>query len=218
MLRRRLRGALSIAEDAVFDVLYGVETQGRVAIGASRGIVGDNADGARAYHPTRGRHLRRIFAWLDLPPGLGLLDVGCGKGLVLLRATAEPFGRIVGLEHAESLVSVAQDNVARFRRRTQRGASIEVVHADAATWELPPDLHVVYLFNPFDEPVFAAVMDRVHESVSRAPRPLWVVVNKARFDGLVQSRGVLCRRGRFTYGSADVTVYRNAPADAVYSH
>jgi len=206
--RRHAQTVLSIVQDALFDWRFGVETRERVAIGAASGIVGDHEAGGRAYHPTRGRHLSVLWRALDLPDGLGLLDVGCGKGLVLLRASREPFRRVVGVEYAASLVTVAEANRARFLERTGHGAQVEVVHADAATWPIPTDIHVLYFFNPFDETVFVRAMERVHDSFRAHPRPMWLVVNKAHFDALVCGPGVFSLDQRLDYGSAEFSIYR----------
>lgn len=209
-LRRSVQTALSIVEDVVFDRRFGVDTLAQVPHADTRGLVGDSAVGARDYHPTRGRHLRKLWRVLDLPPGLGLLDVGCGKGLVLMRASAEPFSRIVGVEFAASLVAVAEQNLARFRQRRPEAAPIEVVHADAATYEIPADLHVIYLFNPFSEAVLERVMDQVRASHAAVPRPMWVVMNKAHFHATVCGGGVFSRTRSFAYGSAEFHVYQTA--------
>ena len=207
-VRRTLRTVLSIAEDAAFDWRYGLDTRTRVASGQLGPVVGDSHAGGRDYHPTRGRHLRKLWRFLDLPPGLGFLDVGCGKGLVLLRASQQSFSRVVGVEYAESMLAVAETNRQRFQAATGRGADIELVHADASDWPVPTDIHVVYLFNPFDETVFAGVMDRVHDSHRAQPRDMWVVVNKARFDDLVCGAGVFSSDAHLHYGSAEFVVYR----------
>ena len=188
-----------------------METQARVGIGEATGVVGSNAAGGRAYHPTRGRHLEVLWRRLELPPGLGLLDVGCGKGLVLLHAARQSFHRVVGVEYAASLVSVAHQNVARFQARTRSTVPIEVVHADAAAWPIPSDLHVVYVFNPFDEHVFEQVVAQVHASHARTPRPMWLVVNKAQHDAMVLGPGLFKKTGVLHYGSAEMHLFQASP-------
>lgn len=211
-LRTLARTGRSIAEDHLYDAVHGIDTTARVESWRLEGVVGDHADQACHYSPTRGRQVEHVLDQLALPPGLGLLDVGCGKGLVLFRASRGPFRRIVGIEHAASVLEVARDNLRRFQARTGRGETIELHHVDAATWPVPTDLHVAYLFNPFGAPVFAHFLDRLHESHAAAPRPLWLVVNKADHGERIAARGLLRETRRIRYGSADMRIYQNEEA------
>lgn len=206
-LRRGLETAASIAEDVFFDLHRRVETGRSVGIGAAGPVLGDHGAHGRAYHATRVRHFRKLMAALSLPPGLGLLDYGAGKGRVLLLAGELPFARVVGVEYAPALCAEAERNLDVWRARTGRGANVEIVRADAATWEVAPDLHVFYLFNPFDEVVLARVVDQVHASLRRHPRPAWLVSNKARPDVIVGRRGLFRPHLDLAYGNAEFRVY-----------
>jgi SAM-dependent methyltransferase len=98
------------------------------------------------------------------------VDVGCGKGRVLLLATELPFRRIVGVEASETLCKVARGNV-EAAARTRAGCDrIEVVHADATRFEIPADAGLFYFYEPFSVEVAAAVLDRIEESIQRHPR------------------------------------------------
>ncbi len=173
-------------------------------------MVGAHADHGRAYHPTRARHLRRLLDALDVPPGLGLLDYGSGKGMVLFGAAERPFARITGVEHARALHAAAERNLATFRRRRPSAPPIHLVHADAAAFEVGPEHHVFYLFNPFDDVVLSAVVGQITASLRRWPRPAWVVLNKT--DAADLPADLAFERHEWRYGSADFVWYRHRPA------
>lgn len=84
------------------------------------------------------------------------VDLGCGKGRVLLLAAQRPFARVVGVELDPRLVAVAERNVAAWS--VSHGLTPPaVVWADAAEVPLQGDPLVLYLYNPFP----AEVLDRV---------------------------------------------------------
>ena len=90
------------------------------------------------------------------------IDYGSGKGLVLLRAAAYPFLRVVGVEFARELHETAQRNVARYPAALRR-APIEPVHGDAVEYTPPAGNLVLYLYEPFEAPVTRRVIARIEE-------------------------------------------------------
>jgi SAM-dependent methyltransferase len=108
-----------------------------------------------------------------------LLDIGSGKGRVLLQAARYPFGRIVGLELDDERNAVARRNLARARPRL-RCPNVEVVNADATVWDVPDDVTYVYMFNPFGGDVFRAAVARLVDSLDRRPRPMTIIYANPR--------------------------------------
>jgi len=203
--RRLAQTAASIVEDAWFDWRHGTETRAKVAIPDLGPVRGDSAAHGEAYHPTRARHFRKLMAALDLPDGLGFADIGAGKGLVLMLATEQRFARVVGVEYADAMVSAARDNLDRYRRVTGRGGQVALHHDDAARFPIDDDLNVFYLFNPFGEAVWAAVVDNIRASLARSPRPCWIIANKAQPDAL--AAGGFQVALDMAYGNAEFRVY-----------
>jgi SAM-dependent methyltransferase len=126
-----------------------------------------------------------LFAELvgHLPVGLAdatLLDYGCGKGRVLLLAVERGCVRAVGVEISDGWCATARRNLAVSRRR-RVGAAVEVVCADAAVFEVPDDVDVAFLFNPFGREVVRAAAQRISSSLSRAPRPFHVAYLYPRY-------------------------------------
>jgi glycosyltransferase involved in cell wall biosynthesis len=135
--------------------------------------LGVAAKGRVRYEPSGWVTPRRVFRWLA-PDGDVLLDLGAGKGRVLLAAAQYPFRRVVGVEISEALIEVARRNVERSLPRL-RCKEIQLVSADMAEYELPDDVTVVYLFNPVRGELFGRVIDRIVASYDRSPRPLRIV-------------------------------------------
>ncbi len=113
-----------------------------------------------------------------LPDDVGdfvFVDLGSGKGRVLVYASARPFRRIIGVEFASELHETATDNIARGRHPRQRCADIEVLHCDAVDFDIPDDPCVFFLFNPFERHVLERVVANIRSSWERRARPMYVV-------------------------------------------
>jgi SAM-dependent methyltransferase len=104
-----------------------------------------------------------------------LVDLGSGRGRVLLLAAERPFRAVVGVEFAAELHAAAVANVARFPRSRMRCGSITPLHEDAAQFVFPPEPLVVYFNNPFSDRVMARVLANLRRSYELRPRPLVLV-------------------------------------------
>src|ERR1017187_6173156 len=67
------------------------------------------------------------------------IDIGSGKGRVLMMAADYPFRQIVGIELLPELHAIAQDNLTRYRSESQRCFSIATVCGDARKYDFPQD-------------------------------------------------------------------------------
>jgi SAM-dependent methyltransferase len=126
------------------------------------------------YEPSPWLLLFRSLRALKPGPHDVLVDLGCGKGRVLLAAMSMPFQRLIGVELSPELAAEARVAVERHRFWMRAGGA-EVIVADAAAWPLPDDVTVIYMYNPFWGSVFAAAVDTILESVERRPRRLRLV-------------------------------------------
>jgi cyclopropane fatty-acyl-phospholipid synthase-like methyltransferase len=113
------------------------------------------------------------------------IDLGSGKGRVLLMAADYPFQRIVGVEFMPSLHRVAQKNVASYSSTRRQCQQIEAVCMDARDFQYPLEPIVVYLFNPFSEATFAQVLENLRRSIEQTPRPFYIAYRFKEFENLL---------------------------------
>jgi SAM-dependent methyltransferase len=168
---------LNDREERRFDRRLGVDTGGRLEPAALTVASGDPAEGT-TYVGTQPRLARW---WMSaLPPDHGrftFIDMGSGKGRVLLFAAEAGFARSMGVEFAEELHASAVENAAAAARH---GLVIEPILGDATTFEFPDEPLVVHFNNPFTEKVMAPVLDNLSSSYARTPRPIVVVYQRMR--------------------------------------
>jgi SAM-dependent methyltransferase len=113
------------------------------------------------------------------------VDIGCGKGRVLMMASNYPFQRIIGVEFIPNLHRAAKKNIAIYSNERQRCREIETVCMDARDFQFPPGPLVVYLFNPFSESTFAQVLQNLRQSMEQTPQPVYIAYRFTEFEGLL---------------------------------
>jgi SAM-dependent methyltransferase len=139
-----------------FDQKYGTDTSGYLSPeDLVKGRVNDAHNyGYSAIAPSVFREACR--RWRETLPAVSgrieaysFVDVGAGKGRVLLLAAELPFRKVIGVELTEELARVAQSNVARWSRAVKPKAAIRVVQQDATKFQWPRTPLLVYMYNPF---------------------------------------------------------------------
>lgn len=176
------------------------ETRERVTMSE----LGIDEDEYHEYEPSGWRTLSSALRGVEIGPEDGFVDIGCGKGRVVLQATRRPFGRVLGVELSPELAERARQLVTEGRRR--RCGSVEVIVADATRWEPPGDITVAYAYNALSGESLQQMLDRLAESVRRTPRRLlFVYANPEHEDEVLAHPGLelLERRGRRRWQADD---------------
>jgi SAM-dependent methyltransferase len=127
-----------------------------------------NPDHGR-YVPSEWHVLPRALKYLGVSDRDTFVDFGCGKGRVLHQAARYPFRRVIGVEISPVLAETARRALAA-RRHQHRCGDVEVVLSDAAAYRVPDDLTIAYLYHPFENVTFDAVLSSIIGSIDRHPR------------------------------------------------
>lgn len=133
------------------------------------------------------------------------IDLGSGKGRVLLMASEYPFKRIIGVEFMPELHRAAQENIAKYASEQQQCRQIATLCTDARDFQFPDGPLVVYLFNPFSESTFARVLENLRRSIEQAPRPVYVAYRFTEHETILAEAGWLEK----TAGTEQWAVYMN---------
>lgn len=88
------------------------------------------------------------------------LDIGSGKGRALILAAEAGFKKVIGVEYADELNDRAYSNIEKVKSRFPNTEFI-LKEGDALVYDIPEEVDVIYLFNPFDEQAIAELMTRV---------------------------------------------------------
>ena len=185
-LKGTLQKCITEMEELRFDQRFHVDTA--QAPGQSVHDAGES----HPYFPTKIAIFREVFSRLPLPyEQFTFVDLGSGKGRVLLLASDLPFKRIIGVEFSPELHEVAVRNIRNYRNPAQRSKQIQSVCADATAFPPPDGNVVIFLFNPFKSSSVSRVLDNLGRSLQEHPREIYLVYNTAVCQSLMEQCGFL---------------------------
>lgn len=119
--------------------------------------------------------LENIFNYLQsINANYHILDFGCGKGRVLAVAAWYGFKKITGIEFSAELCAEARNNITPVQAKFPEKI-FNVIHANAAEYEIEDDTNVFFFFNPFDATVMLAVVKNILRSLKNHQREIYVV-------------------------------------------
>ncbi len=133
------------------------------------------------------------------------VDIGSGKGRALLLAAPYGYRRVMGVEFMPELHRVAEENILTFAASHPQAPQIQSLSMDAREFQFPEDPLVVYLFNPFPEAVFAAVLTHLRKSRQAKPRPVFIAYRSPESEKLLAESDWLQK----IKGTEQWVVYRN---------
>lgn len=158
--------------DAEYDWDYRVNTTS-ATVGWRERLLGQFHSG---YQPTEPALFKEMMASLKINfHEFTFIDMGSGKGRVLLMAADFPFRRIVGVELFPALHRVAQQNLNAYASDLQRCFALEVVCGDARAFIFPEDPTLLYLFNSLPEAALIEVMTNLDDSLRQCPREVYLL-------------------------------------------
>jgi SAM-dependent methyltransferase len=163
--------------EVYYEWCFGITTAGRIELED----LGVTNPFACHYYPTDYPSIFATFRRLPIRPLEDVfLDYGCGKGRVLVVAGTFPFRRVIGVELAAELSSIAVENLRRAHSKlTCR--NVEVITGDAATYRVPADVTVIFFYNPFMGAALAGALEAIRASLEASPRRLRIIFKNPAF-------------------------------------
>jgi Histone methylation protein DOT1 len=182
-----------------FDSKYRVDTQMPVPVSDLEA----SAPGARfanRYEGTPIAALRKIIRRLRVDwSRFTFIDLGSGKGRVLLIAGQHRFRSVVGVEFSQKLHAIALSNIEVFDELGLTKAKIISFNCDAGDFDFSNIKDkIIFCYNPFSEDLMIRVLDNIERSIRQGgetiflylgPMPATISVRLSRFP--------IIRRGEF---------------------
>lgn len=116
------------------------------------------------------------------------LDIGSGKGRALILAAEAGFKKVIGVEYASELNDMAHVNIQTVKSRFPNTEFV-LQEGDALQYDIPEEVDVIYLFNPFDEEATLGLLQKVKPAFERKKSVYLVYVNPVHCHVLQQELG-----------------------------
>jgi hypothetical protein len=179
-----LRRLHEIDED--FDLRHQLDTGGKIGLD-SLSVDSENKWEGGHYQAIFPDRFRESINSLGIEPQqYTFIDIGAGKGRALFLAQDMGFRRVIGVEFALELVQICQQNISR-RIAAGVATPIEIVHADALSYNLPDEATVLYFYNPFGPDIMSGMTRRIRASLEEMPRPIKIVYENPVCDDVIMS-------------------------------
>jgi len=206
-LSRTFQSIISVLEDFYFEMRYGISTS-RIVKREDLDISETSKEHSEEYKPTRIRHFRLLIKALKLPENSVFVDMGSGKGRVLLMASLYKFKHITGVEISSQLCEIAKNNIAKFEKMLKQPSHIEIVNKDVLKYNIKYDENVFYFYNPFDNYIMEKIIDRIMKSLNDNPRKVWLILNNfTPFSDMIENKLKLPAIKKFIYGGTEIAIY-----------
>lgn len=178
--------------DGRLDRLIGANTDGKVSA-ADLAVGGPNGRFGLEYAATPGLLFQMMVASLRIDPRrYSFVDVGSGKGRLVCLASLLPFRQVFGVEFSRVLHEAASANVAALAAAgAARCPDTRCLHMDATEFAVPTTDCVVFLYNPFLEPVLTRVVENLRASHARHGQKIFVIYYNPQQRHVLDASGFL---------------------------
>ena len=116
-----------------------------------------------------------------------LIDVGSGKGRVMVAAAHYGFKNITGVDFAKELCKGAERNVNKIKPQFP-GTTFNIFCNDILNYPIKAGDKVFFLFNPFNKEIMEKFLERIDRSVKEHRRSIYFIyANPQQKEILVQN-------------------------------
>lgn len=163
------------SDGRAFDKAHGVDTAGIISL-AALDVAEPSWVHGFDYQPVEPIDLAAVLEPFAIDyPQTTFIDLGAGKGRVVMLASGLPFRQLIGVEIAPELARVAIANMRRYTQAQGSATAWEIVRADAGDYRFPATPLVIFMYNPFTATIMRRVIERLQEARNRAAERVIVV-------------------------------------------
>ena len=129
------------------------------------------------YEATPYRALEKLFRRYKFNSNDEVVDFGCGRGRVAFAIHHRFHVPITGIEANDKTFDELLRNKSRYREKARHiSAPLRFEFGLAEHYNIKPTENKFYLFNPFSGKIFKQVVENIHNSLRKHPRPAEVIL------------------------------------------
>jgi predicted RNA methylase len=114
------------------------------------------------------------------------VDLGSGMGRALMIASLSPFREVVGVELNPGLADHARRNLDTWLATPRACNNVRVSTCEATEFAWPLTPLLIYLFNPFEAPVFRALLPTLDKALDAGAGPIDILYIYPAFTEVLQ--------------------------------
>ena len=169
-------------------IKYGANTFAPVELKNLKIIDGDVRKGSR-YEAVSFYMLEQLFnAFRKVSDLRSIVDLGSGKGRVMMTAAHFGFLEICGIDFAKELCDQAADNM-KIKERQFPGIKWRVLNQNVKDYEIRSDDSVFFMFNPFSRSVMKTFLRNLDVSCDQFPRTVYFLYASPQYQKLLLDAG-----------------------------
>lgn len=176
--------------DERYDKRLGIDTAGYIE-SSEIGVSAVTGEPIQPYGPTPPDIAKFLIEQIaERARGFTFIDIGSGKGRILLIAAEFSFCKIIGIEYSPDLSEIAANNVRSFSAGRPGLTPIELATGDATQIPLPDGPLVLYLYNSLGPKALQDFMQMVKAEYLRSPRKIICIYYNAAHPTAFEKAGI----------------------------
>ncbi len=133
--------------------------------------------------------LEQLFAaFRKISDQTSIIDLGCGKGRMMMAAPHFGFTDITGIDFAKEVCGQAIVNMKRKEKQFP-GIKWKVINQNVEDYDINPDDSVFFMFNPFNQLVLKNFLKRLDASCDQFPRTIYFLYASPQHQKLLSDNG-----------------------------
>ena len=178
MLYDNIRGSLK----------YGSNTFIPVELKNLTVVEGDIKKASR-YEPVSFYMLEQLLgAFRKISDQTSILDLGCGKGRMMIAAPHFGFTNITGIDFAKEICEQAIANMKKKEKQFP-GIRWKVINENVENYNIAPDDCVFFMFNPFNQSVLKSFLKKLDISCDQYARSTYFIYASPQHQKLLLDNG-----------------------------
>lgn len=122
------------------------------------------------------------------PNEKNLVDVGSGKGRIMIVAAHYGFTTIKGIDFAKELCDTAKRNINKIKARFP-DITFKIYCKDVLNYMVAADDNVFFLFNPFNGEIMEKFLEKIDQSVQEHPRTIYLIYANPQQKKILLEKG-----------------------------
>jgi SAM-dependent methyltransferase len=129
-----------------------------------------------------------LAAFRKISDHTSIVDLGCGKGRMMMVAPHFGFTSITGIDFAKEVCEQAIINMTKKEKQFP-GIKWKVIDKDVEDYDISPSDSVFFLFNPFTQTVLENFLKKLDASCDQFPRTTWFIYASPLHQQLLLNNG-----------------------------